>query len=118
MQWGCHRLPERSFFFRGQQFPVCARCTGVIIGQYFTFVLINIVLLLGISIEEKILLLYLSFFLILPMLTDWALQNYFSIISNNMRRLITGFFCGIGAAYIYLFTLYFIFEHAILKYFK
>ena len=25
---GCHRMPERSFFYKGYQFPVCARCTG------------------------------------------------------------------------------------------
>ena len=30
---GCHQLPERSFSFRGKQFPVCARCTGVFIGE-------------------------------------------------------------------------------------
>ena len=30
---GCHQMPERSFFYKGKQFPVCARCTGVIIGQ-------------------------------------------------------------------------------------
>ena len=29
---GCHQMPERSFFYKGKQFPVCARCTGVIIG--------------------------------------------------------------------------------------
>lgn len=28
---GCHQMPERSFFISGYQFPVCARCTGVII---------------------------------------------------------------------------------------
>lgn len=25
----CHQLPDRSFFWDGQQLPVCARCTGL-----------------------------------------------------------------------------------------
>jgi uncharacterized membrane protein len=25
----CHQIPERSFFWQGQQLPVCARCTGL-----------------------------------------------------------------------------------------
>ena len=25
----CHQKPERSFFWGDQQFPVCARCTGL-----------------------------------------------------------------------------------------
>ena len=29
---GCHCRPDRSFFFRGRQFPVCARCTGMLLG--------------------------------------------------------------------------------------
>ena len=28
----CHQRPERSFFFHGQQLPVCARCTGLYAG--------------------------------------------------------------------------------------
>jgi uncharacterized membrane protein len=27
----CHQQPERSFFLDGDQFPVCARCTGLYI---------------------------------------------------------------------------------------
>ena len=29
---GCHQMPERSFFYKGYQFPVCARCTGLMAG--------------------------------------------------------------------------------------
>lgn len=25
----CHQIPERSFFWDGHQWPVCARCTGL-----------------------------------------------------------------------------------------
>jgi uncharacterized membrane protein len=25
----CHQRPDRSFFWAGHQFPVCARCTGL-----------------------------------------------------------------------------------------
>jgi uncharacterized membrane protein len=30
--WRCHRISGRSFFLRGRQFHVCARCTGIICG--------------------------------------------------------------------------------------
>lgn len=33
----CHRLPERSFFWDGRQMPLCARCTGLYIGVFFSF---------------------------------------------------------------------------------
>lgn len=28
----CHRIPSHSFFFAGQQLPLCARCTGTFLG--------------------------------------------------------------------------------------
>ena len=31
--FGCHARPDRSFFFRGRQFPICARCTGELVGM-------------------------------------------------------------------------------------
>lgn len=30
--WFCHRMPSRSFFLKGRQFHLCARCTGLIVG--------------------------------------------------------------------------------------
>lgn len=34
----CHRIPERSLFFGGQQLPLCARCSGTFLGVLLTFV--------------------------------------------------------------------------------
>ena len=33
----CHQRPERSFFWDGQQFPVCARCTGLYLSGAVAF---------------------------------------------------------------------------------
>ena len=32
--FGCHCLPERSFFIKGKQFPICSRCTGILVGIF------------------------------------------------------------------------------------
>ena len=37
----CHQKAERSFFINKYQFPICARCTGLLLG-YFLGVLIFI----------------------------------------------------------------------------
>ena len=42
---GCHQMPERSFFWKEYQFPICARCTGLAVGY-----LIGIMLFYWISI--------------------------------------------------------------------
>ena len=34
----CHQLPERSFFWDGRQYPVCARCTGLYLSGLAGFV--------------------------------------------------------------------------------
>lgn len=81
---GCHQLPERSFFYHGRQFPVCARCTGVFIGEILGIILFKI---WEISCAVIIL-----FFLV--MFADWFVQHKFHYESNNFRRLITGLMCG------------------------
>ena len=37
--WGCHRISDRSFFLKGRQFHVCARCTGLLAGLPFSLLL-------------------------------------------------------------------------------
>lgn len=32
LYWQCHQLQERSFFIKRRQVPLCARCTGMLIG--------------------------------------------------------------------------------------
>lgn len=85
--WGCHQLPERSFFFMGYQLPVCARCTGMILGYWGAiltqpFILLDFILLI---------------ILCVPMLLDGLIQLKTKYVSNNRRRLITGFLFGYGA---------------------
>ena len=83
---GCHQLPERSFIIKGYQFPVCARCTGVLIGYIFGIILHFI---LGTN-----------FFYCLAgcfiMFIDWYIQYLEIRKSNNIRRLITGIMGGYG----------------------
>ena len=89
---GCHQLAERSFFIKGRQFPVCARCFGAFLGSAlalsaFWFTDIHICI---------------SLLLCAPLAVDWYLQEYRNIPSTNLRRLITGLLCGYGFNYLYL----------------
>ena len=37
----CHQIPERSFHIHGEQFPLCARCTGTFVGALTGFVVLT-----------------------------------------------------------------------------
>lgn len=83
----CHRMPERSFFYKGKQFPVCARCTGFYAGYFslplFTFSLWDPGFLwIGL--------------LMVPALADGLTQAYMNRESNNWLRLFTGILAGAG----------------------
>jgi uncharacterized membrane protein len=95
---GCHQIPERSFFFKGYQFPVCARCTGVILG----YVLSIVAIVLGIRPSY-----YIVLVMILVMGLDWGIQRIGVLKSTNIRRLITGLSGGIGVTYFYFYILCF-----------
>lgn len=84
---GCHQIPERSFFIGGYQFPLCARCTGIMVGYIFALLL---------YIFRIILPPCLSIIMMIPLIADGGLQYLFCIMSNNIRRLVTGLMYGTG----------------------
>ena len=82
--WGCHQIPERSLYFRGYQFPICARCTGMLVGE-----LTSLVFNFFININSVFLLM-----IMIPMSIDGALQYLTIYESNNLKRFVTGLLFG------------------------
>ena len=101
----CHQLPERSFLINNNQIPLCARCTGIVIGSFagqlsyylfkdFYFSTIfeehNFLLSIGIMILG-----------ILPLVIDGGMQFLTDYESNNTLRLGTGLLFGISLSLLY-----------------
>lgn len=95
---GCHQMPQRSFFIKGKQFPVCARCTGVFIGNilaymvFFIYCLPSEIYIMGCAI----------------MFVDWYVQYIGIYNSTNVRRLITGVVGGYSLATLYCIMIQYI----------
>ena len=87
---GCHQMPERSFFIKGYQFPLCARCTGLLLGYLFGTLLWVVE-----KMSIPICIIMCGF-----MYMDWKLQDLHVLPSTNIRRLVTGLMCGIGYIHI------------------
>lgn len=83
----CHQKSDRSFFLNNYQFPVCARCTGLLIG--YILGILSLFFNFRISI-------ILSLIFMAIMFIDWFIQYKKLLYSTNARRLLTGFFCGFG----------------------
>lgn len=98
----CHRLPDRSFFYRGKQFPICARCTGILIGY-----------LIGIlyAIFYGKIALYFSIILLIPLIIDGSVQLAGKWKSTNRRRLLTGILAGVGTDFLFYGIIAYGFEH-------
>ena len=90
----CHQIPERCFSYKGYLFPVCARCTGIII----SFVLSLSLLFCNIFINWKLALL-----MLLIMCVDWLIQYIKIKESTNKRRFITGVIGGFGLSYTFYY---------------
>lgn len=92
--FGCHARPDRSFYLRGRQFPICARCTGELIGILLG---IPIVLLIGVGSVPLMAL------MMVPMVFDGFLQLLTSYESKNYRRCMTGILFGIAFVFLLIY---------------
>ena len=97
---GCHQMPERSFFIKGRQFPVCARCAGVYLGWLISLALIFFY-------RPS---LYIIAAFCLCMFIDWFLQKKNILKSNNLRRFITGILGGYALMSLYIEIIIFLFK--------
>ena len=87
----CHRIPERSFFIKGHQFPVCARCTGFYTGV-IAYLIANKFYPHGYDFN----MLLISMVLMIPVAIDGLTQYFGSRKSTNTLRFATGLIGGIG----------------------
>lgn len=82
--FGCHCKKERSFYFHGEPFPICARCSGELIG-----------ILLGMfSFPFYHPTPWIAIWLMIPMLLDGFAQALTRYKSVNGLRFITGILFG------------------------
>lgn len=91
MKYFCHQRPDRSFFIHGHQFPVCSRCTGIIIGAASCMIYLYLT-----RITYDYTMLILCIILQLPYIIDGTTQYLKLRESNNILRLITGILGGVG----------------------
>ena len=90
--WGCHQIPARSFSAYGYQFPLCARCTGILAGE----IAVIFILIAGYRISVIATISWM-----LPLIIDGSLQLlYVKYESTNLRRFITGALFGMGIGFL------------------
>ena len=87
----CHRIPERSFFIKGHQFPVCARCTG-----FYTGLIVYLIFNIFYKHPYDLNMLFISMILMMPVAIDGVTQYFGPRESTNNLRFLTGFIGGIG----------------------
>lgn len=89
----CHQLPARGPVIGGLQFPLCFRCTGLLIGT---------VVFLALVVTDRWRHGRLGLLFIAPLLIDVALQQYWWWPGNNELRLLTGVAFGVALPQLFL----------------
>lgn len=95
--FGCHCRPNRSFYFRSRKFPICARCTGELIGMICSPVLFSL---------YHPNLIY-NLLLMAPMILDGFIQLSTNYESNNLKRFFTGLIFGYALCNIFIISVIF-----------
>lgn len=98
--FGCHHRPDRSFFYHGHQFPICARCTGELTG------IISSILLFWFWHPSLIA----AVVMMIPMIIDGFTQRLTSYESTNFKRFITGFLFGVGITALFSYSVTYTFK--------
>lgn len=84
--FGCHCRDDRSFHYKGRKFPICARCTGELVG---IFLALFSCFFFRLPVWGCIL-------IMIPLIVDGNIQMFTKYESNNFRRFVTGFLFGYG----------------------
>ncbi|MBP3759812.1 MAG: DUF2085 domain-containing protein [Firmicutes bacterium] len=100
----CHQRPERSFFVKGYQMPVCARCEGELIGILAALIAVWFL-------RPPY---WLMAVMMVPMAADGLIQGFTKYESTNLRRLITGILFGFGITMIVIMFLISVFKMGVL----
>ncbi|MBE6919907.1 MAG: DUF2085 domain-containing protein [Ruminococcaceae bacterium] len=82
--FGCHCRPDRSFIFCKRRFPICARCTGELVGM----------LISSVSCCFFFPPVWAAVLMLLPLAADGFIQLKTRYESTNFRRFITGVLFG------------------------
>lgn len=98
--FGCHCRSDRSFNYNGKKFPICARCTGELVGiiiscSTYAFLKPNI---------------YLACLLMIPMVIDGFMQLLTSYESGNTRRFLSGIMFGYAFSFLFITSIYMVYN--------
>ena len=98
--FGCHCRSDRSFYYRGEQFPICARCTGELLGIIFSLFSCFFFRLPA----------WLAAVFTLPLCVDGLVQLKTSYESTNVKRVVTGFLFGYGLFMLFALSVIYVFQ--------
>jgi len=97
----CHQIPERTLWIGGRYLPVCARDTGAYLGFYIGYLLL--------SMRKKEACgppnLWITLFMVAPMIVDAVTQFIGLRTSTNELRLVTGLLFGAALAPFLVYSL-------------